>query len=96
MVQLQEDTICFREFGMYSNRLKNENYNGFVSASLIDRKNEWLGGKDYDYERCEPFILPKGFWYVPNKAIENDRLIIKTKPLEPGEILIWNPNLCKL
>ena len=95
MVQLQEDTICFREFGMHSNRLKNEDWNGFVSASLIDRKDKWLG-QEYDYERCEPFILPKGFWYVPNKVIKNDKLIIETEPLEPGEILIWNPNLCKL
>ena len=95
MVQLQEDTICFREFGMHSNRLKNENYNGFVSASLNNRLGSYLG-KTYDYERCEPFILPKSFWYVPNKAIKNDRLIIESEPLEPGEILIWNPNLCKL
>lgn len=91
MVQLQEDTICFREFGMHSNRLKDENYNGFVSASFIDRKNKWLG-QEYNVERCEPFILPKGFWYVPNKAIKK----IESEPLEPGEILVWNPNLCKL
>ena len=84
MIQTTEDLLIFRQFGLHSGFNKNQNYEGFVSCST----DYWRSnlGKSYDNDKVERFILPKGFWYIPNI----DRC------LEPGEILIWNQNLCKL